>query len=35
MLEWNNTNAIPKWTEAEIRHKVEDALKRGSRNATS
>jgi putative DNA primase/helicase len=30
MLEWNETNAIPKWTEAEIRHKVRDALNRGA-----
>jgi hypothetical protein len=29
LLAWNETNANPKWTEAEIRHKVEDALKRG------
>jgi len=29
LLAWNETNAKPKWTEAEIRHKVEDALKRG------
>jgi hypothetical protein len=26
MLQWNESNAIPKWTEAEIRHKVKDAL---------
>jgi hypothetical protein len=30
MLEWNETNAKPKWTEAEIRHKVEDALRRNT-----
>ena len=35
MLEWNETNAVPKWTEAEIRRKVEDALKRGSTTAAS
>ena len=31
LLAWNETNAKPKWTEAEIRHKVLDALKRGCR----
>lgn len=35
MLEWNETNAIPKWTEAEIRHKVRDALNRGTSDATA
>lgn len=29
LLAWNETNATPKWTEVEIRHKVQDALKRG------
>jgi hypothetical protein len=33
MLQWNETNAKPSWTESEIRHKVEDALKRGRVNA--
>lgn len=28
LLTWNETNAKPKWTEAEIRHKVQDALNR-------
>jgi hypothetical protein len=35
MLEWNETNAVPKWSEVEIRHKIHNALNRGASDATA